>query len=125
MRSMTWAEVWQPRLARHALLQPALPAGMLDVVERVCGIHAQMAPSAELSLGLRVDCITRQHVRRALWKERSLVKTCGLRGTLHLFASRELPMWLAALQARTPPRAPNATERDALRPERQPGNSDR
>src|SRR6185369_844902 len=80
------------------------PIDLKRVVADVCGIHAQMPPSAELSLGLRLRGITRQHVRDALWKDRSLVKTYGLRGTLHLFPSTELPMWLAALRTRTPPR---------------------
>jgi hypothetical protein len=82
----------------------------------VCGIHAQVGASAELSLGLRVRDITRQHVRRALVDERTLVKTYGLRGTLHLFPSQELGLWLAALGARTPPRATNPAADEALPP---------
>jgi hypothetical protein len=99
-----WADVWRSRLARHWLIDPAGAGDLPQVAGGVCGIHAQITASAELSLGLRVRGITRQHVRDALWKDRSLVKTYGLRGTLHLFPSAELPIWLAALRARTPPR---------------------
>jgi hypothetical protein len=87
---------------------------MLEVVGMVCGVHAQVAASAELSLGLRVDGVSRVDVRTALWQERTLVKTYALRGTLHLLPTRELPLWLAALRARVPPRPRSASDRGAL-----------
>jgi hypothetical protein len=110
----TWAQVWRRRLARHSLLRPAAAGLMVDVVGQVCGIHAQVAASAELSLGLRIEGITRQDVATALWQERSLVKTYSLRGTLHLFPSRELSLWIAALRARVPSREPTQQELRAL-----------
>jgi hypothetical protein len=76
---------------------------MGEVVRAVCGVHAQMLPAAELSLGLRLVGATRQDVQAALWKRRSLVKTYGLRGTIHLFPSDELPMWVAAFRANRRP----------------------
>jgi hypothetical protein len=62
-----------------------------------------MMPAAEVSLGIRVAGITRQDVRAALWKDRSLVKTYGIRGTVHLFPADELPLWMAALRANQGP----------------------
>jgi hypothetical protein len=56
--------------------------------------------AAELSIGIRVDGVTRRDVQAALWEQRTLVKTFGLRGTVHLFPSEELPLWMAALRAR-------------------------
>ena len=91
---------------------------MLDVVGDVCGIHAQVAASAELSLGLRVDGITREDVRHALWEQRTLVKTYGLRGTLHLFPTNELALWLAAIRSRPPRSETNPMVGQALPPER-------
>jgi hypothetical protein len=38
-------------------------------------------------------------VRGALWNERSLVKTFGPRGTVHLLPARDLAMWTGALSA--------------------------
>jgi hypothetical protein len=67
---------------------------------------------------LRVQGITRQHVRDALWKDRTLVKTYGLRSTLHLFPTQELGQWLAALRAKVPHREPNQVEVEALPPDR-------
>jgi hypothetical protein len=72
---------------------------MVEVVRAVAGIHAQMLPAAELSLGVRLTNATRQDVRAELWQRRRLVKTYGLRGTVHLFPSDELWLWMAALRA--------------------------
>jgi hypothetical protein len=118
VKAWTWSDVWRRRLAQHWLTEPAPREHLLDVVGGVCGIHAQMAPSAELSLGLRVRQITRAHVRQALWEERTLVKTHGLRGTVHLYPRDELPLWLAALKTRARWRPPNQQELNALPPDR-------
>ena len=48
---------------------------------------------------MRVDT-TRSAIQRALWQERTLVRTYGIRGTIHLFPSGELPLWMAAIRAR-------------------------
>jgi hypothetical protein len=94
---ISWADVCGRRMARHGLTSalksiPAAAAAM-------CGTHAQVMTAAELSLGLRVDDATRSDVAAALWDERSIVKTVGLRGTLHLFRTEDLPWWLAAFEA--------------------------
>jgi hypothetical protein len=99
MLSLTWKEIWARRLARHALLERASAARLVAVAGAVCGIHAQVMPAAELSLGIRLAGVTRQDVRAALWETRSLVKTYGLRGTIHLFPAAEWSLWMAALRA--------------------------
>jgi DNA glycosylase AlkZ-like len=65
----------------------------------ICGAHAQVMSAAEVSIGIRVAGITRADVRRALWEERSIVKTIGPRGTVHLLPATDLPTWNAALGA--------------------------
>jgi winged helix DNA-binding protein len=97
--SLTWRGVTARRMARHALAAPATdltPAGVAGVL---CGAHAQLLTAAELSIGRRVAGATRSDVRRALWQERSLVKTFGPRGTIHLLPTADLPMWTGALSA--------------------------
>lgn len=96
LQVLTWRGVIARRLARHFLLEPAQPGGMTEVVSTICGAHAQVAASTELMVGMRVRDITRQDVRAALWRDRTLVKTVGIRGTLHVFAAEEVPMWMAA-----------------------------
>jgi hypothetical protein len=75
---------------------------MLDVVHDVGGVHAQVQASAELQLAARVDGITQEVVRNALWRDRTLVKAWTLRGTLHLHPANELALWLAAVRATSP-----------------------
>jgi hypothetical protein len=70
---------------------------MLDVVSDLCGLHAQVMSSAELTLWARVDGLRAGDLAQALWTDRSLVKMWAMRGTLHLFPSSEHPLWQAAL----------------------------
>jgi hypothetical protein len=93
---LTWPQAIGRRLARHRLLEPAPATDLVQVVSDIGGAHAQVGASAELMLGLRVRDITRQDVRAALWRRRTLVKTVGQRGTLHVFPAGEVPLWMAA-----------------------------
>ena len=65
----------------------------------MCGAHAQIATAGELSVGLRLAGAVRDDVRRAVWEDRTLVRTFGPRGTVHLLPTRDLPMWTGALSA--------------------------
>jgi hypothetical protein len=65
----------------------------------LCGAHAQVLSAAELSIGRRIAGATRSGVQRALWVERTLVKTFGPRGTIHLLPTADLPMWTGALSS--------------------------
>src|SRR5919198_1512384 len=94
---ISWEEVCSRRLERHGLSSRFETAGPADVAQAICGSHAQVMSAAELSIGLRLANATRDDVRAALWEERTLVKTFGPRGTVHLLPTRDLPMWTAAL----------------------------
>ena len=99
MAALTWKTALARRVARHHLLRPAPRARLVDVVSEVCGIHAQVMPSAELSLGLRIARFGARDLADALWERRELVKIYGLRGTVHLVPAREYGWWLAVLRA--------------------------
>ena len=92
---MQRAAAW--RVRRHHLDQRAPAGSLLAVASRLCGLHAQVMSSAELTLWARVEDLDRQAVQRALWADRTLVKTWAMRGTLHLLPANELPLWHAAL----------------------------
>lgn len=94
MRRMTWAQVCARRLARHALIEPSPELTSVVRGARPGDVRA------ELAIGLRVAGVTRADVRAALWTERTLVKTYGPRGTVHLFPARS---WRCGA-ARWPPR---------------------
>jgi hypothetical protein len=106
--SLTWARVCARRLDRHGL-SPPLTGGPAAVVSAVAGTHAQVPSAAELSIALRLPGATRETVHAALWDSRDLVRTFGPRGTVHLLATAELPLWVAALTA-APQRTPSLPE---------------
>ncbi|HEX5147828.1 MAG TPA: winged helix DNA-binding domain-containing protein [Candidatus Limnocylindrales bacterium] len=103
--SLTWSGVTARRMARHALTAPAPGLTPADIAGVLCGAHAQVLSAAELSIGRRIAGATRVDVQRALWEDRSLVKTFGPRGTVHLLSTADLPMWTGALSA-LPPSVP-------------------
>jgi hypothetical protein len=97
--AVTWSGVTARRMARHALAVPASDRRPADIAGALCGAHAQVSSAAELSIGRRIAGATRADVRRALWEDRTLVKTFGPRGTIHLLPTADLPMWAGALSA--------------------------
>jgi hypothetical protein len=99
--SLTWGSVLAWRLRRQHLAVRADDA--LAVVSDIAGVHAQVFSSAELTLWARVEGLEPGWVADALWKERSLVKTWAMRGTLHLLRSDQLARYVGAL-ARLRPR---------------------
>lgn len=96
---MAWSDVSARRLVRHGLAEPVALGQLAEQVGVICGAHAQVMSAAELSISLRVAGATPAEVRDALWRQRSLVKTLGPRGTVHVLAARDLPMWTGALSA--------------------------
>jgi hypothetical protein len=104
---LTWVQVCARRLERHWLATPARGLPLAEVVGAMCGAHAQVLSAAELSIGLRLEGVTRAQVREALWSERSLVKTRGPRGTVHLLPAQDLARWCGALAAVPSPPSPS------------------
>lgn len=97
--ALTWSGVTARRMARHALTGPATDLDPAGVARVLCGAHAQVLSAAELSIGRRIAGVTRATVQRALWQERTLVRTFGPRGTIHLLPAADLPIWTGALSA--------------------------
>jgi hypothetical protein len=94
----SWTDIRARRLAQHGLTA-AQGSRPVDVVTAMAGTHAQVMSAAELAIGLRLPGSTRDDVRDALWADRSLIKTFGPRGTVHLLPAKDLPMWVGALSA--------------------------
>lgn len=113
--TVTWPEANARRLARQHLSGPVPGLSPADAVGAMLGTHAQVLSAAELSVGLRGAGLTRTDVRTALWTEdaarRTLVKTFGPRGTVHLLPAADLPLWTGALSA--VPTGPNPFPKDA------------
>ena len=96
--SLSWDDVRARRLARSSLTRRS--GDVVDVARRCGGVHAQVQASAELQLCARVEGITQEDVRAALWRDRTLVKAWTVRGTLHLHPADELALWLARARPR-------------------------
>jgi Winged helix DNA-binding domain len=94
---VSWTAANARRLSRHGLVEPL--GSLPEAAAAMAGAHAQVPSAAEMSLALRVAGTTRADVAAALWEERSLVRTFGPRGTVHLFPSADLGWWTAALGA--------------------------
>src|SRR5215213_100567 len=50
---LSWAQARGWRMARHHLVERAAPDELIRVVSDICGLHAQLMSSAELSLWAR------------------------------------------------------------------------
>ncbi|MCI0730593.1 MAG: winged helix DNA-binding domain-containing protein [Chloroflexi bacterium] len=96
MKSLKWPQVNAWRLSQHGLAPRLKRQDFVEAVTRTGGIQAQVMSAAELALWARVEGLSPEDVRSALWQERTLVKTWAMRGTLHLLPASELPLYAAA-----------------------------
>jgi hypothetical protein len=87
-----WENVLAWRVERQHLARRV--ADPLRVVSDICGLHAQVMSSAQLTLWARVE--DPPGVEDLLWEQRILVKTWAMRGTLHLLRTDELPLYVGA-----------------------------
>ena len=97
MIEVSWEQVRAFRLARSLDGSD----GIVETARRLGGVHAQVMSCAELALAARVDALSVEDVREALWERRELVKTWAMRGTLHLLPADELALWAGALRTRS------------------------
>ena len=81
---------------RRQLLDPPGTFPAARVVERLCGVQAQVASSAELAIRVRRETSRAGDVDRALAHGR-LVKTWAMRGALHLLAPRNGAFFLSIM----------------------------
>lgn len=95
---LTWARVRAWRMARQRLDRRIPKRRLPAVVRDICGLHAQVQSSAELQAWARVEGVTPEDIREALWERRTLVRTWAMRGTLHVLTAEDLPLYVAALR---------------------------
>jgi hypothetical protein len=92
---ITWQQALAWRMQRH-LLDPVGALSPARVAERLCGIQAQVASSAELAVRVRRQKSRAGEVGRELSRGR-LVKTWAMRGTLHLFRPQDAGVFLSLI----------------------------
>ena len=104
VRTLTAGSVAAWRLARQRLTKPA--ARNPEAVARdLVGVQAQVLSSAALSIALRTG--GRVAATSTALENRQLIRSWGMRGTLHLFAADDFPTVVAALSLREPWRRPS------------------
>lgn len=77
--ALTWPSVLAWRVPRQGLAQRVEQEHWPQRVRRICGLHAEVQSSAELTLWARVDGLRSGVVDGPLWTERTLVKTWAMR----------------------------------------------
>ena len=87
-------------MRRHEL-DPVGTLPLEAVVDRLCGVQAQVAASAELAIRLRRQVSRPGEVAEALAKGR-LIRTWAMRGTLHLLTPELGPAFLSLMAAARP-----------------------
>jgi hypothetical protein len=76
--------------------EPEESYGVAKIVQNVGGLQAQDSDAMALAVGVRGEELTTDDVAHALAEERTVVRTWGVRGTLHLLATKDLG-WLLPL----------------------------
>jgi hypothetical protein len=90
---ISWKQVAAFRLSRHHLYERARPSELASVVDDMGGAQAQVVQPAQISIGARVKDTTIRDVDSAIWKDHSIVKAWGMRGTMFLLPSKEFAVF--------------------------------
>ena len=96
MTALKWHQVHAWRLAQHGLSPRFASQDFVQAITRTGGIQAQVMSAAELAVCTRVEGFSLHDIKTALWQDHTLVRTWAMRGTLHLLAASELPLYIAA-----------------------------
>src|SRR5713226_5566782 len=80
--------------AQHLIARPV--DNVAPLVQDLCGIQAQDARAAALAVRVRSIAPVFDDVEHARVQERSIIRTWGQRGTLHLLAIEDFA-WLLSL----------------------------
>jgi hypothetical protein len=94
---VTYDQVLAWRLRQQGLA-PRSSASVEHVVERLAGVQAQVASSAELAIATRQRRPRPGAVGNAL-ETRAVIKTWTVRGTLHLHGASQVGAYLALVAA--------------------------
>lgn len=94
---ISWEQALAWRMRRH-FLDPIGRRSVAVVVDRLCGVQAQVASSAELAIRVRRETSRQGDVARAL-RDGRLIKTWAMRGTLHLLTPEEAGTFLSLIAA--------------------------
>ena len=92
---LTWDQVLAWRWPSRRL--DGRPVDAVELVGHLAGVQTQVESSAAQVLAVRG---AGSDVDTLLWKDRSLLKTWAMRGTLHLLPAAEWRTWIAVMRTR-------------------------
>ena len=91
---VSWKQVAAFRLSRHHLSKRTPLAKLSSVPGDIAGAQAQVLLAGQMSIWPRVKGARLRDVDSALWKDHSLVRAWGMRGTMFLLPSDELSVFV-------------------------------
>ena len=98
---ISWKQVAAFRLSRHHLSQRTPIARLSSVPGDIAGAQAQVLLAGQMSMWPRVIGACLKDVDSALWKDHSLVRAWGMRGTMFLLPSDQLSVFVRGSARRT------------------------
>ncbi|KTG10536.1 hypothetical protein AUR64_12625 [Haloprofundus marisrubri] len=111
---LTAADAARYRLRSQRLAPRATETSVGELLTSVCGVQAQEKPAAALGVRARSESLTESDLERALYKERSVVRTWCMRGTFHLVAAADLPLYLSLFGETFAARGPEPKRLEAM-----------
>ncbi len=85
-------------LKRHHLIERAPRGEAMKVVDDILGLNAQGALNFQISLWNRVADLDPGFIPKALFEDRSLVRSWFMRDTVHIIPSERFPLFRRALE---------------------------
>lgn len=83
---------------KQQLLEPRGTVGAVKIIQRLCGVQAQVASAAALAVASRQQKPKPDAVSKAL-ADRAIVKTWAMRGALHLLHAADAAAYLSLIAA--------------------------
>ena len=102
------------RMQRQHLIERAPKGHLLEAVEAVHGIQAQISAHAQFAAAQRIDKCTPAEISKALWTDKSLIKTWAMRGTVYWLPATEEPIFVAAMRIVREPSIARWWEREGI-----------
>ncbi len=96
-RDISLNELRSLRRRAQCLAPRRPPHALVEVVQALCGVNAQLPSAMALSLRARVQDLTLQDIETCRARERALVRTWCMRGTMHLLAADDIDWLLSAV----------------------------
>ena len=91
---VSWKQVAAFRLSRHHLSKRTSLAKLPSVPGDIAGAQAQVLLAGQMSIWPRVKGARLRDVDSALWRDHSLVRAWGMRGTMFLLPADELSVFV-------------------------------